>query len=183
MIPSAAAIDREEWRLISESDGLYSVSNLGRVRSEPIQVKRVGRQRGRVLVPSTNRKGYFHVALHIGDERLHRTIHSLVASEFIGDRPEGMQVNHKNGIKADNRPANLEYVTCMENIRHAHATGLCKVRARGERNSQAKLTADAVHQIRLSAGGLSLSQIADRFGITKQNASFIINHKTWRHVA
>jgi len=53
-------------------------------------------------------------------------VHNLVAETFIGKKPFGSQVNHKDGIKAHNYPENLEYISQKENLRHAFRTGLMK---------------------------------------------------------
>lgn len=53
-----------------------------------------------------------------------RSVHALVAEAFIGPRPSGLEVNHKDGDKRNNRPENLEYVTRSENMRHCFRIGL-----------------------------------------------------------
>ena len=79
--------------------------------------------------------GYYMV--HSPKHRATVPIHRLVAEEHFGPCPPGKEVNHINGIKTDNRPENLEYVTKKENIRHGIDKGLCKS---GESHYNAKMT-------------------------------------------
>jgi len=95
-----------------------------------------------------------------------------------------MQVNHKNGVKTDNRPENLEYVSCQENIRHAWKRGLCSAdHCRGERNNKARLTAENIRTIRSIYPAQSLKRLAATFGITPQAVWHVVHRKTWQHVA
>ena len=71
----------------------------------------------------TGARGYRHVLLYHGGQRFVCAIHKLVAVTFIGDS-KGLQVNHKNGDKLDNRLENLEYATPKQNTRHAMECGL-----------------------------------------------------------
>ncbi len=65
--------------------------------------------------------GYPHVLMNIDGKRIYRASHKLVAKAFIGDKPTlKHQVNHKNGIRDDNRPENLEYLTSRENTLHGY---------------------------------------------------------------
>lgn len=66
--------------------------------------------------------GYCQVA--VGYPQKMQLIHVLVTVAFLGDCPNGKEVNHKNGDKSDNRLTNLEYVTHSENMKHAFASGL-----------------------------------------------------------
>lgn len=74
--------------------------------------------------------------------------HRAIWESVHGEIPAGMQVNHKNGIKHDNRISNLEVCSCLENVRHAYRTGLN--RTYGERHPHAKLTEAQVLEIRRS---------------------------------
>jgi len=175
----------EEWRPVPGSDGLYSVSNLGRVRSEPVATRRVGRQRGRILKCCRDTKGYrqFQMCLLDG-QRIRMKLHRAVALVFLGPRPAGAQINHKSGDKHDNSVANLEYVTCRENIRHGWKLGLYRGdHARGERNRQARLTVGDVRFIRELGPKLGLSQLSHRFGVSKTTIWQVMRRKTWKHVA
>lgn len=126
---------REEWR--DCFGGVYSVSNLGRVRRN---VRRASGRPGRIMRSIVNR-GYHYVVLSDRSHRCRASVHSLVAAAFIGVRPFGHDINHKNAIKSDNRAANLEYVTHAENGAHAARLGLCSGgSARGEQQGSAKLT-------------------------------------------
>lgn len=66
-----------------------------------------------------DKDGYHHVLMNINGKRVYRRVHKLIALAFLGDLPTPKhQVNHKNGIRTDNRPQNLEYVTSRENTLH-----------------------------------------------------------------
>lgn len=100
---------QESWRDIPGSDGRYQVSDLGRVRSM------------RLLTPCpATGTGYLAVTL-TGQVRV--AVHVLVASAFLGPRPQGMEVNHIDCNRTNNRPDNLEYVTPSENVRHSFRSG------------------------------------------------------------
>jgi hypothetical protein len=100
----------------------YEVSDLGRVEGLP-RIALNGRHiRGRMLKATIGTHGYPVVRLQVGGEWTARTVHSLVAEAFIGPRPEGMEVRHKDGIRTHCELANLEYGTSSENqydkVRH-----------------------------------------------------------------
>lgn len=175
----------EEWRPVAGAEGFYSVSNRGRIRSEPIQTSRRGKQRGRVLKGCPDNKGYLQVRIVLPGRRPTTTkVHRAVAIAFLGPRPPGQQINHKSGDKQDNSIENLEYVTCLENVRHAWRLGLCaRTHARGENSGKAKLTTEAVIEIRLLKATHSLTQLAQRFAVSKNCISAIVNRETWKHVA
>jgi hypothetical protein len=110
--------EKEEWRPVAGYEGIYEVSDLGRVRSLDRDDCTGRKRKGRVLV-QCNVMGYKFVNLSRNGEQWVIRVHSLVATAFIGARSEGMTVNHKNCDKADNRAGNLEYMTIQENLSHA----------------------------------------------------------------
>lgn len=174
----------EEWRPIPGAEGWYSVSNLGSVRSEPVAQPPYRRRRGGILRPGRGTKGYLLFRLCLpGARPKTMKVHRAVALAFLGSAPAGMQVNHKNGDKTDNRVENLEYVSCQENIRHCWDTGLHGIdHCRGEANRQAKLTENAVRFIREAHPLVSLGQLATRLGVTKQAVAMVVKRRTWKHV-
>ena len=110
----------EKWRPVVGYEGLYEVSNLGRVKSLP----RKG-TKGGILIPSySNSKHYAHVPLTKNMKHKTASLHRIVAMAWIPNPENKPQVNHKNGIKSDNRVENLEWMTNLENMRHAIANGL-----------------------------------------------------------
>lgn len=172
----------ERWRPVPGSQGLYSVSDLGRVRSELTQK---GRARGRIMRCSPDSKGYLklHLSLPGGIDRVIK-VHCAVALAFLGPRPPGAQINHRSGDKRDNRVSNLEYVTGLENIRHARAAGLFQAnQPRGQKHGMSKLTEDQVRQIRALRGTATLAELAQRFGVAKPTVHHVVTRKTWKHVA
>jgi NUMOD4 motif/HNH endonuclease len=104
--------DSEEWRPVVGWEGFYEVSSAGRVRSIP----RASRTRGVVLKPSrsgTNK--YPHVDLWADGENETRTVHSLVAEAFVGQRTDGTEVRHLDGDDSNCQRSNLAYGTSSEN--------------------------------------------------------------------
>lgn len=114
----------EVWRDIKDFEGLYEISNLGRVKSLP---KWMGNYYSteKVLKPKLDRYGYQKVTLCNGQNvRKYATIHRLVATAFI-ENTEGLNtVNHIDGDKLNNKVDNLEWMSNRENINHAWGMGL-----------------------------------------------------------
>jgi hypothetical protein len=160
----------ERWK--PTRDDRYEVSSLGRVR----RVKRgQGVKKLGVLKPNADRGGYLW--LRIGQK--HSLVHALVASAFIGPRPEGLEIDHIDGDKKNNAVSNLEYVTPAENKRRAVTLGLIRG-PRSERAGRAKLDWSDVHKIRkLHSEGWTAVALATKFGVTGANIGYIIHNQTW----
>lgn len=118
----------EEWRDIQGYEGLYQVSNLGRVKSLERKVKggwnntrTVGE---RILKPCVNVEGYPKVSLCKEGAIRRFPIHRIVAQAFIPNPDGKPEINHIDGCKENNSVSNLEWVTRSENELHAWRTGL-----------------------------------------------------------
>lgn len=167
----------ERWRSISGFDGLYEVSDMGRVRSLDRKVKRGDQYltvRGRVMTPSMAGKGYRKVTLCRDGKQTHRYMHALVLETFVGPAPAGMEGAHGNGRRDDNRLTNLRWDTRSGNfadkIIHGTATS-------GERHGRRKLCAADVRQIRRASGNQNI--IAARFGISRSQVYRIKMGLNW----
>ena len=109
----------ERWHHCEVPYTRYEVSDQGRVRNA---------HTGLILKPGTDRNHYLIINLCYKGERQTKSIHNLVATAFVPGWREGLQVNHKNGVKTDNRAENLEWVTQSENMRHRSNTLLIDVK-------------------------------------------------------
>ena len=174
--------DDETWKTIPNFGDCYAVSNKGRVK----RLKGTsGTRPGRICKPAYLR-GYARYRLCVNGEHPRMfNAHRLVYEVFVGPIPEGMQINHKNGVKNDNRVQNLEVVTASENKVHAHEVlGLAYPEpygSPGEKNPRAKLNWEKVREIRrrYAAGGTSQQALADEFGIDQTNISRLLREDTW----
>lgn len=179
------SILEEEWRDVVGYEGFYQVSSLGRVRScDRVIRDSFGHnrfRRSRLLSPTIDKYGYYKLHLSKNNVRGYFTIHVLVAKAFLGNRPDGLQVNHINGVKTDNCLGNLEYVSGSRNIVHAQDMGLKPV---GSRCWQAKLSEADVSNIKLLISqGARIVDIAKRYGVVKETISSIKQGITWKHVS
>jgi hypothetical protein len=128
--------------------------------------------------------GYLEAVIYAGKgNRIGRVyIHRLIWEHAHGPIPEGMQINHRNLTKTDNRLDNLEIVTPLGNVRHAFASGVMNT-ARGERSGKAKLTNQDVRAIRAAlASGETMASVATSYGIKSSTVQAIRDRKTWCHV-
>lgn len=125
--------------------------------------------------------GYYMVTLSKDNKQNPKRVHRLIAEAFLPN-PDGKPcVNHKNGIKTDNRIENLEWCTHDENMKHAFSTGLTN--NTGVRNGMSKLNPSRVKSIKHALiKGESQQKIADRFGVSRSCILKINLGKTWSHI-
>ncbi len=120
--------EEEIWKDVVGHEHNYMVSNMGRVKSKTRvnQSDRWGHCTfiGKVFKHKIDKDGYPHVGLRTNKIKKYPPIHRLVATAFIPNPENKKTVNHKNGIKTDNRVVNLEWATHQENTAHAYATKL-----------------------------------------------------------
>ena len=111
-------MENEIWKDITGYEGLYQVSNMGRVRSTNRTITLAnGRERtlpSKVLRPG-EQKGYLHVCLSSRGVETSYLVHRLVAASFLGPIPNGMEVDHINEDHKDNRVSNLQFLSRTEN--------------------------------------------------------------------
>lgn len=110
----------EEWVTYPGYEDKYMGSTEGRVKSLPRLDYSGTRLRGRILKPSLNPQGYQVVNLWKNGEDVMHTVHKIIARCFLPPDPTRNCINHKNGIRHDNRLSNLERVTYSENHIHAY---------------------------------------------------------------
>jgi hypothetical protein len=106
----------EEWRNIKGWEGLYYISNFGRVYSV---------RKKKIMKFEKTYWEYLSVILYGNGIRKRKTIHRLVATAFIPNPENKKEVNHKDGNKENNHVENLEWVTPLENVAHEFANELC----------------------------------------------------------
>lgn len=166
---------KEIWKPIKDYEGLYEVSNLGRVTSL---------HHGNLKLLTLNlNNGYFRCGLSKEGVQTLYQIHRLVAETFISNELNKPQVNHKDGNKQNNRVDNLEWVTQLENMQHAWSNGLIQGNA-GENNSRSKLSEIDVCFIRSNhiprSKVYGTIALAKHFGVHRDTIGRIINGKYWR---
>ena len=168
----------ENWKTIPGFED-YSVSDQGRVRRD---TDYNSTKSGKILKPQLNKSGYQQITLNLNKKRVTSRLHKLVALAFLPISDETLQINHKNGIKLDNRLENLEWCTGSENVKHAMNIGLIEP-TRGSSHKSSKLTEDQVLEIRkLYVEGFKQKDLALKFGIHQTLISSIITRKTWTHI-
>lgn len=116
---------KEIWKDIKGYEGLYMVSNLGRIKSIDRTVIQQGREQkysGRIIQPYVNNSGYLMVSISRGNNKKRFTVHYLVASAFIPNPHNFPQINHINENKLDNNVSNLEWCSIKYNINYGTCT-------------------------------------------------------------
>lgn len=163
----------EKWTYVEGFPG-YLVSDQGRVAGP----------RGDNIAQRIDRKGYRSVSLWRGGKSHRRAVQRLVAEAFIGPRPDGCVVRHRDGDNTHNEATNLRYGTPTENEadKREHGTTLL-----GERHPAAKLNEEQVRAIRarcvLGTHANGASAIARELGVSHELVIKIARCQLWSHVA
>jgi DNA-binding CsgD family transcriptional regulator len=156
----------EEWRPTHHPN--YDVSNLGRVRSRAPRggdMKRGGSAPTeilRLLKPGIASNGYPTVVIGRGNTH---TVHTLVATAFIGPCPSGQEVRHKDDNRANPQADNLEYGTRSQNIQDSID--------RGRWNRPRKLSTEDIEVIKLLGTDYRQKDIAECFGVSRSMVHYI----------
>jgi DNA-binding CsgD family transcriptional regulator len=174
-----AGNEAEIWRAVEGYAGRYECSNLGRVRSLLAPTRG---QAGATLKPFIAHNGYLRVGLCKDGQCQRHPVHRLVALAFIGFPGQTQQINHKDGDKTNNTPANLEWTSASANRLHACRT-LGRKGPRGAQVGTARLSeeeARIVHE--MYSQGDSQQAIADKLSISQSAIGFVLRGRTWKHL-
>lgn len=170
----------EKWKDVAGYEGVYSVSDLGRVRRD---LKAKGTKPGRIMKPWKSRDGYSLVTLYNNDRRWDIAVHTLVSRAFLGTKPEGYDVDHVDNDKNNNALSNLSFLEHDKNVKKAFDSG-GRIPVFGDRHGMSKTCKDEVVAIRtmFNSGKYTFVDIGKKFGMTPENVSSIIRRLTWKHV-
>lgn len=149
---SSEACDHSEiWRIatLPNLPTTIEVSDLGRVRAD-----------GRIYATTKTAAGYLMVTIKRGGKKVGLLVHRLVASAFHPCADFTLDVNHKNRIRHDNRPANLEWTTRAGNLNHAVLDDIATL---GEIRSKTR-KANPVEVLELLKGGMSTNAVGRAVG-------------------
>ena len=176
----------EIWKDIEQYQGLYQVSNLGRVRSVDRWLTYKGDSKkfwkGCIIKTNPNNCGYLRVGLVKDRKQIKYFVHRLVAESFLDNTCNFSQVNHIDGNKENNRVENLEWCDKYYNIKHSIDTGL-RSDMIGTNNHQSKLDDQKVREIKmLLKKDVTCTEIANIFSVSISVISCIKTGKRWTHV-
>lgn len=173
----------EIWKPIKNYEGLYEISNMGRIKSLVRNTKTKIIKGDTILkLKQSKKEGYIQSKLSKKSKFWMPVVSRLVAEHFCNPPSYKWVANHKNCIRWDNRAENLECISQSQNIRYVYK--LKRNSQKGEKNNGAKINMEIVKKIRKFTeenDHLSQQQIANEFGLKRENVKDIINYKTWNY--
>lgn len=170
----------EEWRRVDGYNGKYFVSNIGRIKAITFYKGEPRMMCIKKLNQRTKKENeYMFTSLSVNNTKKSEIIHRLVANYFIPNPENKPFVNHKNGVKWDNRVWNLEWATGSENALHAVKNGL-RITAKGEDAGQALFTNEQALEIFNSP--LSIPELCKIHKVHDTTIRSIKDGRNWSHL-
>ena len=176
-------IEEEIWKDIPEFEGVYKISNTGKILSLPRCNSKTPyykcKNNSRILKPFLSGE-YPSVQLCTVLKRKKIAVHILLGQIFIPNPENKTEINHKDGNKLNYQLSNLEWNTPKENNLHAWETGLNN--HHGENNELSKLKFNTVLEIiKWKDKGESQKKVAEIFNINQSTVCRIWNSKRWKY--
>ncbi len=173
--------DKEErWLPIAGWEGLYEVSNEGRVRRLEGVTSDGRKWKGRILRTDTDKDGYPKLRLVDGKRHRRCKVNRLVGEAFHGPCPEGEETRHLDGDPGNNYENNLVWGTHQVNEEDKRVHGTVPI---GTRNGNVVLSEPNVKRIRfLGASGIKSRKLGEMFGVCHTTILRVINRITWKHI-
>ncbi len=183
----------ETWKDIKGYEGLYKVSNFGRIKSlaRKLTLKLVGSRWGKsyvrirtvqeIIRKQQEHRGHWMITLSENGKRKGFSTHRLVLDAFVGPCPEGMECCHNDGNGLNNHVDNLRWDTAKANgqdrIKHGTSNA-------GSTHAMAKLTEELVKQMRLfhKSGKFTIRELSEIYETSYCQVSQIVHRKIWKHV-
>lgn len=167
-------LEGEIWKDILGYEGIYLVSNKGRVK----RIMHRKNVTNKIINSTKKANDYIFVCLTLNGINKDFKTSRLVAIAFIPNPENKPQVNHLNG-KDDNTVESLKWNTSKENIRHAWDTGLSKPKI-GELNGNSVLNEKDVLEIRASS--LSPLELSYKYNVLREQIYKVLRRERWKHI-
>jgi hypothetical protein len=164
----------EEFRDIKGYEGLYQISNLGRVKSIKNNI---------FLKQALNTSRYYIVCLSKKGKKKTSLIHRLIAQCFVSNKNNKPVINHINMIRTDNSISNLEWCTHSENVNHSYRNNnSSRPFLKGVKHFKCKLSEQEVYCIRYYKGKIPNVILSRLFKVSQQSITNIQHNRTWKHL-
>lgn len=183
----------EEFRDVINYEGLYQVSNYGRIKSLNYTCRNGNQKYLPHIIKNIKQKdGYCFNALYKNGIKSQFRTHRLVATAFLLNDKKMPQVNHIDCNRSNNKLDNLEWCTASYNSQYAYKMGNRKMPEKlkkmiknfnGEKNPNSKLKKEEVIDIREKISkGISIKEIAKQYNLNPDYLYLIKNRKIWKSI-